>query len=70
MASSNINKTRMAILTVLIGAILLTLIKLLYQKIDITQTASFVVVISIIAAYIIDKFIGSRKSGGKKNEQN
>jgi uncharacterized membrane protein YdcZ (DUF606 family) len=70
MGSSNITKTRMLILTVIVGSVLLTFMKLLYPRIDITQTVSFVVVISIIAAYIIEKFIGSRNSGGKKNEQN
>lgn len=70
MGSSNINKTRMLILTVVVGSVLFTFIKLLYPRIDITQTVSLVTVISIIVAYIIERFIGSRHSGGKKNEQN
>jgi hypothetical protein len=68
MDSSNISKTRMLILTVVVGSVLLTFIKLIYPRIDITQTVLFVTVISIIAAYIIEKFIGSKNTRGKKNE--
>ncbi|MBI4619638.1 MAG: hypothetical protein HY739_05700 [Desulfobacterales bacterium] len=68
MDSSNISKTRMLILTVVVGSMLLTFIKLIYPRIDITQTILFVTVISIIAAYIIEKFIGSKNTRGKKNE--
>ena len=70
MGSSNISKTRVLILTVVVGSVLLTFIKRLYPLIDITQTVALVTVISIIAAYIIEKFIGSIKSRGKKNGQN
>lgn len=70
MVSSNISKTRMLILTVVFGSVLFAFIKLLYPQIDITQTASFVLVISIIASYVIEKLIGYRHSGGKKNEHN
>lgn len=69
MDSSNISKNRMLILTVVVGSILLVLIKLLYPLIDITQTVSFVIVISIIIAYIIEKYIGYRNSRERKNEQ-
>ena len=68
MASSDINKKRIIILTLMIGALLLTLLKRLYQHVDITQAASIVTVVSIIAAYIIEKFISYRKSRAKKNE--
>ena len=70
MGSPNISKTRMLIITVVVGSMLLTFIKLLYPRIDMTQTVSFVTVISIIAAYILERFIGYRNSRGKKNEQN
>jgi len=70
MGSSNISKTRMLIITVVVGSVLLMFIKFLYPRIDITQAVTLVTVISIIVAYIIEKFIGYRKSRGKKNEQN
>lgn len=69
MNSSNISKTRMFILTVVVGAVLLTFIKLLYPLIDINKTVSFTLVISIIVAYITEKFIFYKNSRGKKNEQ-
>ncbi len=71
MGSSNISKTRMLILIVIVGSVLLKFIKLLYPRIDITQTTSIMTIISIIVAYIIERFIGGfRSSGEKKNEQN
>jgi uncharacterized membrane protein YdcZ (DUF606 family) len=59
------SKARMLILTVLIGAVLLTFFKLLYPRIALTQTLTLVTVISIIIAFIIDKIISSRESGGE-----
>ena len=68
MGSTNISKSRLLILTVLIGAVLFTIVKLIYPLIDITQTASLVTVIAIITAYIIEKLLVFGKSG-EKNEQ-
>lgn len=58
-------KARMLILTVLIGAVLLTFFKLVFPRIAITQTLSLVTVISILVALVIDRFIVARESGGK-----
>ena len=68
MGSSNINKTRMLIVTVIVGSVLLSLVKLIYPRIDPSQTASLVIVVSIISAFIIEKLIGNKK--GKKDDKN
>ncbi len=68
MGSSNINKTRMLIVTVIVGSVLLSLIKLIYPRIDPSQTASLVIVVSIISGFIIEKLIGNKK--GKKDDKN
>ena len=67
MALSGISKTRMLIVTVITGAVLLTLLKFLYPQISLSHTWELVTVISIIIAFIVEMILGSRESGGKKS---
>jgi hypothetical protein len=59
---TKVNKTRMLILTVIIGSVILILLKWMYPLTDLTQLIAIVTIISIIFAYLVEIFIGSKKS--------
>ena len=66
---SGFNKTRILIITVVIGSVILAFLKFLYPLTDLTQTVTFVVLISIIISIIIERLFNSKKNRKDDNTQ-
>ncbi len=61
MGDNKANKTRLLVLVLFIGVVLLSLFRHIYPLTDITEISLLIVLVSIIIAYIIEKFVFLRK---------
>ena len=68
MSSLGVRVTRVSLLIVGIGVILLIILTRLYPRPNPASMVTFVVFVSIVLAYIIEKFIGSRKTRREDHE--